>query len=102
MRTIYIDSDYRCHTDNAEGRTAVQTDAFDGKCDEYIEGWRFVPQGETWTRWDGHDFHGPMICPAVDSIGLERAQAAYIEQQYIAAVAAVDELLLAAAGGESA
>ena len=29
--TIYIDSDYNCHVSAAEGRRAVETDAFNGK-----------------------------------------------------------------------
>ena len=30
--TIYIDSDYKCHTTTADGLTAVETDVFDGMC----------------------------------------------------------------------
>ena len=60
---IYIDSDYKCHTSSGDGFTPVETDAFDGKCRQYIEGYRFVPAGETWTREDGEVFHGEMIAP---------------------------------------
>ena len=60
MRTIYIDADYKCHVAEEETLTAVQTDFFDGKCDAFIEGYRFVPQGETWTREDGAVFVGEM------------------------------------------
>ena len=38
MRTIYIDSDYKCHISNDGTMTEVQTDFFDGKCDFYVEG----------------------------------------------------------------
>ena len=41
MRTIYIDSDFKCHVTNADNMTAVETDFFDGKCDAYIEGYRY-------------------------------------------------------------
>ena len=51
--TIYIDNDYKCHTSPGEGLTAVETDFFDGKCRQYIEGYRFVPSGESWVREDG-------------------------------------------------
>lgn len=61
--TIYIDSDYKCHTSPADGLTAVETDIFDGKCRQYIEGYRFVPAGESWTREDGQVFHGDMVAP---------------------------------------
>lgn len=39
MRTIYIDSDFKCHAVNDGTMTAVETDSFDGKCDAYIEGY---------------------------------------------------------------
>ena len=64
--TIYLDSEYTCHLDNAEGRQAVETDVFDGKEKAYIEGYRYVPQGQTWTRADGVQFNGLMIAPAKD------------------------------------
>ena len=60
MKTIYIDSDFKCHTVNDGTMTAVETDAFDGMCDTYIEGCRFVPEYESWTRDDGEVFYGEM------------------------------------------
>ena len=66
MRTIYIDSDFKCHAENAESLSAVETDAFDGKCDSYIEGYRFVPHGKTYIREDGREFEGEMAAPFVD------------------------------------
>lgn len=63
MKTIYIDSDFMCHLTDADGLQAVETDIFDGKCDRYIEGYRFVPEGQTWTRDDGVQFTGPMVSP---------------------------------------
>ena len=39
MRTIYIDSDYRCHPVNDGTMTAVETDFFDGKCEQFVEGY---------------------------------------------------------------
>ena len=38
MRTIYIDSESRCHLTDDGTMTAVETDFFDGKCDEFVEG----------------------------------------------------------------
>lgn len=75
--TIYIDSDYKCYTENGDGRTAVETDVFNGKCQEFIEGMRFVPSGETWVRDDGVEFVGEMISPWKDSMQLELAQLQY-------------------------
>ena len=77
--TIYVDQDFHCHTTDTGGLTAIETDAFDGKCRRYIEGYRFVPAGESWTREDGTVFTGEMIAPAEDSRLLEVAQAAYEE-----------------------
>lgn len=39
MRTIYIDSSYKCHIVNDGTMTAVETDSFDGKCDAFVEGY---------------------------------------------------------------
>ena len=61
---IYIDSEYRCHTTNPEGTfLEEETPFFDGKCATFIEGYRFVPAGESWTRSDGTVFQGEMIAP---------------------------------------
>lgn len=38
MKTIYVDSEYKCHVTNDGTMTAIETDSFDGKCDAYIEG----------------------------------------------------------------
>ena len=83
MRTIYIDSEFKCHVTNDGTMTAVETDAFDGKCVAYIEGYRFVPDGETWTRSDGAVFHGEMIAPWQDYAELDNAQREY-ERQLLA------------------
>ena len=78
---VYIDSEFLCHISNTGGLTPVEATAFDGKCSRYIEGYRFIPAGQTWTRPDGVIFHGEMIAPAEDSRLLEAAQAAYEEAQ---------------------
>ena len=39
MRTIYIDSDYKCHVTNDGTMRAVEDDFFDGKCDTFVEGY---------------------------------------------------------------
>lgn len=77
MRTIYIDSDFKCHVTDDGTLTAVGTDSFDGKCDTFVEGYRFVPSGETWTRPDGVIFTGEMIAPHTNYSILAAAQAQY-------------------------
>lgn len=39
MKTIYIDSEFKCHTTNDGTMIAVETDFFDGKCDAFVEGY---------------------------------------------------------------
>ena len=51
--TIYIDSDYKCHLSDDGTRRAFDVPFFDVKCAEFVEGYRYVPSGETWTRADG-------------------------------------------------
>lgn len=78
---VYIDSDFKCHVGSGEGLTEVETSFFDDKCDEFIEGYRFVPAGSTWTRDDGTEFAGEMISPWKDYIELAMAQLAYISEK---------------------
>ena len=92
--TIYIDNDYKCHTSPGDGFTSVETDAFDGKCRQYIEGYRFVPSGQSWTREDGRVFTGEMVAPWRPYEILEEFQAMYEEEQAKQAdMAAVLEVL---------
>lgn len=79
--TIYIDQDFRCHTSLGEGLTDVETDFFDGKCRQYIEGYRFVPAGKSWTREDGAVFTGEMVAPWRDYELLAELQSLYEEEQ---------------------
>lgn len=79
--TIYIDNDYKCHTASGDSLTAIETDFFAGKCQDYIEGYRFVPAGESWTRFDGAVFSGEMIAPWKPWQELSDAQAAYERKQ---------------------
>ena len=77
--TYYLDAEYRVHTAPADGRTPWEDteEIFGGKCRVYIEGYRVVPAGQTWTAPDGTAFAGEMIAPAVDALPLLAAQGAY-------------------------
>lgn len=77
MKTIYMDSDFKCRTVGDGTLAAVETDFFDGKCDAFVEGYRFVPEGESWTREDGAVFHGEMAAPWKPWQELDAAQRAY-------------------------
>lgn len=93
--TIYIDSDYKCYVSDAEGRRAVETDFFDGKCPEWIESYRFVPEGDTWTREDGEEFRGEMTAPWKDFGNAYAAQAAYVTAQNAQYEATLSEIEVA-------
>lgn len=77
MKTIYIDSDFKCHLSDDGTMTTIETSFFDGKCNAFIEGYRFIPSGESWTRSDGVTFTGEMVAPWKDY----STMAAY-QQQY--------------------
>lgn len=93
---IYIDDDFKCHHDNQAGYIAVETDIFDGKCAAYIDGYRFIPDGESWTREDGVVFAGEMIAPWKEWSELDDAQRAYERQlvaEYEAALSEIEKAL---------
>ena len=81
IKTIYIDSEYRCYVTDDGTRRSVETDIFTGKCDAYIEGCRYIPAGESWTRADGVVFTGEMKTFYKDSQLLDAAQKLYEEVQ---------------------
>ena len=93
--TIYIDSDYKCYVSAADGRRVIETGFFDGKCPEWIESYRFVPEGETWMRGDGEVFKGEMVTPWKDLSEAYVAQTAYLERQNAQYEAALSEIEVA-------
>ena len=80
---VYIDSEFKCHAQAASGLRAFEIEDFDGKCAEYIEGYRYVPLGESWTREDGEIFNGEMLAAWKEWRELDAAQREY-ERQIIA------------------
>ena len=78
MKTIYLNKDFQCSvTEKSDTVQSIETDAFDGKCNAYVEGYRFIPQGQQWTREDGIVFAGEMIAPFKDYTQLEMVQKLY-------------------------
>jgi len=78
---IYIDENYKCHTESAESLREFDVDFFNGKCKTFVEGYRYVPNGETWIREDGEEFKGEMISPWKDYSVLAEAQRNYEDGQ---------------------
>lgn len=97
MKTIYIDNDFKCHVTDDGTMTAVETDYFDGHCDVFIEGYRFVPDGESWTRSDGVVFYGEMVAPWKDYAELDNTQREYEKQL----LADAENALVILLGGEA-
>lgn len=90
--TIYIDNDYKCYVSAADGRRAIETNEFNGKCDEWIESFRFVPTGETWIKPNGEMFRGEMVSPWKDLGNAYAAQTAYVTAQNAQYEAALTEI----------
>lgn len=86
---IFIDKDYKCHTINDGTMREVDVPFFDGKCPEFIEGHRYVPEGELWYRKDGRAFEGEMRTVWKDYDSLIRMQ---LEYELADADAALKEL----------
>ena len=67
MDYFYIDADFKCHASNPDGLyRKIEKPIFLGKCDAFIEGYRYIPIGEIWEREDGRKFLGEMYTPWVD------------------------------------
>ena len=93
----YADSDFKCHTSNPDGLfREVEHPFIDGKCNAFIEGYRFVPSGEIWKRSDGQKFVGEMISPWKPYDELDAAQREYEREKLADAENALAILL----GGE--
>ena len=86
---IYIDHDYKCHVSDDGTMREFDVPFFDGKCQTFIEGYRYVPDGETWERADGEVFAGEMAAPWKNYTELYIAQ---LEYELADADAALNEL----------
>lgn len=92
MRTIYIDSEFKCHVVDDGTMTAIEIPFFDGKCDAFVEGYRIVPSGESWTREDGVVFYGEMISPWKNYSDLDNIQREYELQLLVEYESAIKEI----------
>ena len=90
---IYIDNNFLCHLDNDGTRRSFDVPYFDGKCRILIEGYYFIPIGESWVREDGENFIGEMMTAAYNYEALAAAQQQYEEDEsiYLAEIGALIE-----------
>ena len=91
--TIYIDNDYKCSLSDDGTMREFDVPFFDGKCAAFIEGYRYVPSGESWTRADGEIFAGEMTAPWKPYDQLYKAQLEYELEQYKAALTEIETAL---------
>ena len=89
---VYIDSEFKCHVSPGEGLMEVEVSFFDNKCNEFVEGYRYIPSGSVWIREDGVEFTGEMISPWKDYNELAIAQLTYMTVQYSKAQSDIAEL----------
>ena len=81
---FYIDEEYKCHASNPDGvYRAIDKDLFKDKCDTFIEGHIFVPEGESYVGKDGTVYTGDQMTVWKDYNELDAAQRKY-EQENLA------------------
>ena len=56
MRTIYLDSENKCHVADDGNMVAVEVDHFDGKCDAFVEGHCCVVDENSIAIWSWIDY----------------------------------------------
>lgn len=102
MGKIYIDSECKCHTTNPDGSFREVTLSekaqafFTNKCKTFIEGHRYCPEGESYTREDGKVFYGECAVPWKPYDELDAAQREYERQllkEYEAALSKIEAAL---------
>lgn len=97
---IFIDSDFKCHAEPAEGLREFDVPFFDGKCPAFVEGYRYVPQDERWILPNGKYICGEMIAPWVNYNILETAQQAadraqeQADEQIMELLDVIEELII--------
>lgn len=75
--TIYLDSDFRCHLQDDGTRMAVETEAFEGKCEAFVSAYHYIPSGYSWQHQSGIIYNGLAIIADADYSVLARIQEQY-------------------------
>lgn len=47
--TIYVDAEFKCHLSDDGTMTEIETEFFNGKCDEFVEGYCYKVAGGSTT-----------------------------------------------------
>ena len=85
MTTIYLDADYKCHTQNDGTMREFNVPFFNDKCPAIIESHRYIPDGEMWVREDGVIFDQLMLAPWRDIRQYDGEQQQYLLDKLAAA-----------------
>lgn len=75
--TVYIDEEYKCHSAPADGLITIDTAYFNGRCAAFVEGYRFIPEDESWTDERGTVYTGETAFPWKPYSELDAAQREY-------------------------
>lgn len=94
--TVYIDNDCKCHVSDDGTMKAVEVSFPENASAEFIEGYRYIPEGESWFRSDGVEFTGEMLAPHQDYVELQMLQLRH-EQEMRADMEAALAVLLGGA-----
>ena len=92
MKTIYLDEDFICHAEYAEGRTSVETTVLDYVCDTALPFYRYVPPGKRWVKPNGMMVKGEFT-QCLDSAEADKLQTQYMLAEYEAALSAIETAL---------
>ena len=63
---FYIDKEYKCYVTNNIDYRLMEDAFFDNKCKEFVEVYRYIPEGESWVDEDGNEYQGCMVSPWTD------------------------------------
>ena len=79
MRTVYVDSENKCHVNNDGTMTPVKTNFFDGKCDCFVEGFCFESTENESGAYSWRPFEQLEAAQTQYEIDMAEAAAAYQE-----------------------
>lgn len=80
--TLWIDDNFRAHTESGAGRTEITTDIFDDMPPVVAKCYIYVPAGQSYTKPNGNTVVGEFVQLAVPEKELDDTQRAYEREQY--------------------
>ena len=90
---FFIDKENKCHVTDDGTMRECEDARFDNKCKEYIEGFYYIPAGET-AVINGVEYTGRVLCAFKPFTELAYAQTLYDLEQLRGVQADTDEMLV--------